>query len=125
MRESKLGKKLTKEHCANVSVALKGKKKPLRTAEHIRKIVLARPNVPNSPENRIKISKRMRLVKSRSNSGFKGVWHNKATNVFTAQITVDKKKTSIGTFPTARDAAKAYNVIARSYGWPEEGLNQL
>lgn len=47
-------------------------------------------------------------------SGFKGVHFNKANNNWRAQIKVNGKRIHIGCFCSAEEAAKAYDISARS-----------
>lgn len=54
------------------------------------------------------------MPKSRSNtSGFKGVHFARHANRWRAEIIADGKRHRLGYFPTAKDAADAYNAAAR------------
>lgn len=47
-----------------------------------------------------------------NSSGYKGVYWDKSSQKWKAQITVDHKRISLGYHPTKEDAAKAYNDAA-------------
>ena len=125
MRARKFGKTLTKEHCAKVSAALKGKKKPPRTKEHIAKISKSRETVAITPEWKANLSKANMLRKPASKAGYKGVYYDSSRGKYQAGIRVGKKVIHLGRFTSAEDAANAYNQAATKHGWPPEGLNVI
>jgi hypothetical protein len=50
-------------------------------------------------------------------SGYKGVYYYKSSGKWRAQITIDRKRTGIGYFNTAIEAAQAYDRVAKEqYG---------
>lgn len=56
---------------------------------------------------------RNRKVNPNTTSGYKGLYLNRATNKWVARIKHKKKCYRLGTFPTAEEAAEAYNVKAK------------
>lgn len=63
--------------------------------------------------------------KSINKSGFRGVYHMKKANRWTAKICVNKKHIHLGCFLTAEDAAKAYNAGAAFHFGEFAVLNQI
>lgn len=125
MRSQKLGKALTKEHCAKVSAALKGKQKPPRTKEHIAKISKSRGSIVMTLEWKANLSKANMLRKPAAKAGYKGVYYDSNRGKYQACIRVGKKVIHLGRFTSAEDAANAYNQAATKHGWPPEGLNVI
>jgi hypothetical protein len=125
MRNKKLGRKLTEEHRAKVSVAHKGKKKPPRTKEHITKISESRKTIVITPNWKANLAKANMLRKPVAKSGYKGVYYESGRDKYQAHIKVGKKNIYLGRFTSAEDAAIAYNKAAIQHGWPYVGLNVI
>lgn len=125
MRFAKLGNTLTQEHKAKVSAALKGRPKPKRTKEHSQALGLSNKGRVISLEHRSKLAKANMLRSPASSSGFKGVYHNKRFNRYSAYIKINRIKKHLGTFCSADAAARAFNDAAISFGWPDAGLNKV
>jgi hypothetical protein len=56
---------------------------------------------------------RNRGKQSNNTSGYKGVYYYKSSGKWRAQITINGKRTGIGYFNTAKDAALAYDKVAK------------
>lgn len=59
----------------------------------------------------------MRNTKMRENntSGYHGVYYNKATNKYQAQISISGKRKNLGGFESAIEAARAYDKAAKKH----------
>jgi hypothetical protein len=56
-----------------------------------------------------------RYPKANTSSRYRGVWYNKQTRKWRAQILVDGKRKQIGYFEREMDAARAYDVAAKKF----------
>ena len=65
-----------------------------------------------------------RGVNKNNKTGYKGV-HNTPSGKFVALIKIDKKVKSLGTYPTAIEAAKVYNKYAIKYHGDFARLNNI
>ena len=69
-----------------------------------------KPNTASIAANAM--SKRMTGPHRRNTSEFKGVSLNRSHNYFTAQFSFEGKRANLGRFPTASEAARAYDATA-------------
>lgn len=104
MRQRKLGGVQTLEHRKKVSAALKGKKKPKRTAEHAANLSAACMGRTISAEQRAKQAATNRLRRTVAKSGFKGVYFDRLRGKFRAYIKVNRRMVHLGRYMTAEDA---------------------
>jgi hypothetical protein len=58
---------------------------------------------------------RNRGIQRNNQTGYKGVCWNKSKNTYTAQIQYEKTTYRLGTYPSAKEAALAYDKAARRY----------
>jgi hypothetical protein len=64
-------------------------------------------------------------IRKTNTSGFKGVYLDKRVNRFVAQISINGKRTHIGSFKTAIEAAIAYNEKAKTEYGKFANLNKI
>lgn len=62
-------------------------------------------------------------VRSTNKSGYKGVWWDEPRRKWQAYIRVNYKRMSLGRYPTAEEAAKAYDLAAREHFGEHARLN--
>lgn len=125
MRAAKLGGKLTIEHRAKVSAALRGRAKPPRTEEHAAALSASCAGRSISTAHRIKLAAANMRRPAASALGLKGVYYDRHRGKYQALIKVGQKIIHLGRYAIAADAAKAYNAAALAHGWPAEGLNNV
>ena len=82
----------------------------------------------NRPSNLRMATREMNMrayVKNRSNgsSKYRGVYWHKRDQHWRMQIREYGKHLHVGSFETEREAALAYNAMAKQLGWPDECLN--
>lgn len=65
------------------------------------------------------------LLPSHNKTGYRGVRLHTHPNKFTAQIQIQGKQKYLGTFMSAKEAAKAYNKIAKKYFKEFAALNKV
>jgi hypothetical protein len=66
-----------------------------------------------------------RHVLNRNNkTGFRGIWYDKRRDRWAASICVESRSKFLGRFPTAREAAIAYNTAALKY-YTRPQLNEV
>ncbi|NZD50521.1 NUMOD3 domain-containing DNA-binding protein [Rhizobium leguminosarum] len=106
---TRIGVILSQEVRAKIAASLRGR--PL-SEEHRAKLSKFQRGRPKSPEHVASVSDALHMCPPRadSSSGFKGVSANRTTWV--ARITIGGKRRTIGYFPTANDAAHAYDEAA-------------
>jgi len=125
MRKAKLGKSMSEQAIAKLSAALKGIPKPPRTLDHCRNLAESCKGKVITKQHRKKLAKANRFRLPTSNSGFKGVYHDKTRNKYQASIKHKKQIIHLGRFDTPEAAARAWNRQAKKLGYPTEGLNKL
>jgi len=125
MRKAKLGTKMSAEQIVKLSAALKGIPKPTRTADHCRNLSASCKGKVIKKQHRQKLAKANMLRQHTSNSGFKGVYYDKARDCYQASLKHNKKIIHLGRFKTPELAALAWNKQAKKLGYPAEGLNKL
>ncbi len=83
------------------------------------------PYTPDEQERRLKELLISRHLKVNNTTGFRGVSWHKSAKKYAAQICKNKKKTYLGLFESALDAARAYNEAATRYFGDKARLNPL
>jgi len=125
MRQAKLGKKLSAEQIKKMSDAFTGVPKSPRTIEHCNNLSASCKGRVIKKQHREKLAKANMFRQATSNSGFKGVYHDKSRGCYQASIKHNKKIIHLGRFTTPQKAALAWNKQAKKLGYPAQGLNKL
>jgi hypothetical protein len=68
---------------------------------------------------------RNKVKSSKNTSGYKGIWWHKQNKKWIAEIGVDGKKISLGSYVSIIDAVKAYNKAALKYHKKFAKLNEV
>lgn len=106
---SRMGANLSPEIRSKIAASLRGRK---LSEDHRAKLSAAGSGVPKTTEHVSSVMAALHMIPPRadSSSGYKGVCKNKTRWV--ARITVGGERRTIGYFPEAQEAAKAYDAAA-------------
>jgi hypothetical protein len=108
-KATRLGAVLSEETRNKIAEALRGK---TLSVEHRMKMSKASRGKPKTPEHIAAVADALHALPPRadSSSGFKGV--SKSRDRWVARISIGGKRQTIGYFPSAEEAANAYNAAA-------------